>query len=203
MVAFTPNFNLPYAQPADPADVPLRMQELAEAIDAALHTQELRARPRYMAQFLGTIPNIVPGTSTLGPLTWQTTDFNTFYPDFFPQPAVGPLTDPSTIALPVNLPGFWFIFGSVQIPSTPAAANIDELGCEILINGTSSPQRCRSSTHETQTAGDPTHLIDAAAGVLLNPGDTVGLRAFVRRTSGAAAVTFGRRSLTLLRMTQS
>jgi hypothetical protein len=203
MVALTPNFQLPYAQSTDPADIPLRMQELAEAIDTKLHAQELRARPRYMAQFLGTVPNVIAGTATLGSLTWQTTDFNTFYPDFFPQPAVGPLTDPSTTALAVNLPGFWFIFGSVQVPSTVASANIDELGCEILVNGSASPQRCRSSTHETTTANDPTHLVDASAGVLLAPGDTVGLRAIARRSSGNAPVTFGRRSITLLRMTQS
>lgn len=203
MVAFTPNFQLPYAQSTDPADIPLRMQALAEAIDTKLKIQELRARPRYMAQFLGTVPNVIAGTVTLGSLTWQTTDFNTFYPDFFPQPAVGPLTDPSTTALPVNLNGFWFIFGSVQVPSTAAGANVDELGCEILINGSAAPQQCRSSTHETTTANDPTHLVDASAGVLLNSGDTVGLRAIARRSSGVAPVTFGRRSLTLLRMTQT
>lgn len=204
MTGFTPNFNLPYAQPTDPADVPTYLQLLAEGVAAQLAIQEQRGRPRYMAQFLGTITNTVPGTSTLGTFTWQTTDFNAFYPDFFPVPAVQPIGDDvSTTALKINLPGFWFIFGAVQIPSLPASANVDELGVEILVNGTASPQQCRSSTHETTTAGDPTHLLDASAGVLLTSGDTVGLRGLVRRSSGAAGVSFGRRSITLLRMTQT
>lgn len=201
MTLFTPNFALPYAQSTDPADVPFYLQGLAEGVDTALGTLAVSSRPRYMAQFLGTIPNVIPGTATLGTLTWQTTDFNQKYSDF-PDPAVGPLTDPSTTALTVNFPGFWFVFGSVQIPSTAGSANVDELGCEILLNGTAAPQQCRSSTHETTTAGDPTHLIDASAGIFMSIGDTIGLRAIARRSAGNAPVTFGRRSLTLLRMTQ-
>lgn len=203
MTGFTPNFALPYAQPTDPADVPFYLQALAERTEEVLAGLETQGRPRYMAQFLGTITNTIPGTSTLGTFTWQLTDFNTFYPDFFPQPAVQPLTDSSTNALVVNLPGFWFIFGSVQVNTTVASANIDELGCEILLNGSASPQWCRSSTHETTTGGDPTHLLDASAGILLAPGDTIGLRGFVRRTAGTASASFGRRSITLLRMTQT
>lgn len=203
MPGSTPNFALPYALPVDPADVPFFLQGLAEGVDTALAGLEAQARPRYMAQFLGTIPNVIPGTATLGTFTWQTTDFNTLYPDFFPEPAVGPLTDASTTALKVNLPGFWFIFASVQVPSTAASANVDELGCEILLNGSAAPQQCRSSTHETTTAGDPTHLIDASAGILIAPGDTIGLRGIARRSAGNAPVTFSRRSITLLRMTQT
>lgn len=203
MTGFTPNFSLPYAQPGDPADVPFYLQSLAERTEEELAALEGQGRPRYMAQFLGTITNTIPGTSTLGTFTWQLTDFNTFYPDFFPQPAVETLTDASTTQLTVNLPGFWFIFGSVQVPSTAASSNVDELGCEILINGSASPQQCRSSTHETTTSGDPTHLIDVSAGVLLAPGDRVGLRGIARRSAGNAAVSFGRRSITLLRMTQT
>lgn len=204
MPAATPNFALPYAIPGDLADVPTRMQALAEQIERVLIDEERDARPRAMAQFLGTIPNTIPGTSTLGTFTWQTTDFNTPVSWLGAETtAVQPVTDAATNALTVNVDGFWFIFGSVQIPSTVASANIDELGCEILIDGSASPQQCRSSTHETQTAGDPTHLVDASAGVLLSAGSTVGLRGFVRRTSGQAGVTFGRRSITLLRMTLS
>lgn len=203
MTGFTPNFALPYAQPGDAADVPFYLQGLAEGVETALAGLENQSRPRYMAQFLGTVPNVIQGTLTLGTVTWQLTDFNTFYPDFFPLPAVQPLNDATTQALEVNLPGFWWIFGSVQIQSTAASSNIDEIGVEILVNGSAAPQLSRSSTHETTTAGDPTHLLDASAGVLLNPGDTVGLRGLVRRSAGAAEVTFFRRSITLLRMTQT
>lgn len=203
MTGFTPNFTLPYAQPGDPADVPFYLQGLAEGVDTALAGLERQGRPRYMAQALGTVPNVIPGTATLGTFTWQTLDFNVDYPDFFPDPAVLPITDASTTSLTVNLPGFWFIFGNVQIPSTPPGNNVDELGCEILINGTAAPQQCRSSTHDTSTSGDPTHLLDASAGVLLTSGDRVGLRGIARRSSGNAVVTFGRRSLLLLRMTQT
>lgn len=203
MTAFTPNFALPYAQPTDPADVPFYLQGLAEGVEDALSTLELQSRPRYMAQFLGTIPNVIPGTATLGTFTWQLTDFNTFYPDFFPQPAVQPVTDATTQQLVVNLPGFWFIFGSVQVPSTAPTSTVDELGIEILLNGSAAPQQCRSSTHETTTAGDPTHLLDASAGILLAPGDRIGLRGIARRSAGNAEVAFFRRSITLLRMTQT
>lgn len=203
MTGFTPNFALPYAQPTDPADVPFYLQGLAEGVEDALSSLEAQSRPRYMAQFLGTVPNVIPGTALLGTFTWQLTDFNTFYPDFFPEPAIQPVTDASTQNLVVNLPGFWFIFGSVQIQSTAPASNVDEIGVEILHNGSAAPQHCRSSTHETTTAGDPTHLLDTCAGILLAPGDTISLRGIARRSAGNAEVTFYRRSITLLRMTQT
>lgn len=203
MTAFTPNFTLPYAQPGDPADVPFYLEGLATTVDTTLAGLEAQGRPRYMAQVLGTVPNVIPGTATLGTFTWQLTDFNVDYPDFFPSPAIQPITDATTTQITVNLPGFWFIFASVQVPQTAVGGGVDELGCEILINGSASPQLCRSSTHETATAGDPTHLIDASAGALLTSGDRVGLRGIARRSAGNAAVTFGRRSLTLLRMTQT
>ena len=204
MVAFTPNLLLPYAQPTDPADIPLRMQALAEEIDFRLNIQEQRARPRAMAQFLGTVPNIIPGTSQLGVLTWQTTDFNTTIIDAgTTNTAVQPIVDASTTAIRVNWPGLWFVWGAVQISTTVPAANIDELGMEILKNGTVTPQWCRSSTHETQIGDGESHIIDAASGIPLVAGDTIGLRAIVRRSAGTAGVGFGRRSLTLLRMTRS
>lgn len=204
MVALTPNLFLPYAQPTDPADVPERMQALAEQIDNRLGIQEGRARPRAMAQFLGTIPNTIPGTSQLGVLTWQTTDFNTTIVDLgTTNTAVQPIVDASTTQLRVNWPGLWFVFAAAQIPSTAPSANIDELGLEILRNGTVTPQWCRSSTHETQIGDGDSHILDAASGIPLVAGDTIGLRAIVRRSSGSTGATFGRRSITLLRMTRS
>lgn len=204
MPGTTPNYAFPYPLPADPADMPEALRTLAEAIDGNLRFWEDRARPRYMAQFLGTIPNTIPGTSTLGSFTWQITDFNTSMPNApFPDPAVQPVVDPATFELTVNFPGFWFVFASVQANQTTPAMNIAELGVEFLKNGSASPQQSRSSTHNVTAAGDPTHTLDASAGMFLAAGDRVGFRGIVRRSAGASPVTFGNRSITLLRMTLS
>jgi hypothetical protein len=202
MTGFTPNYAIPYAQPTDPADVPFYLEGLAVQVDEVLADLELQARARPMAQFLGTIPNTLPGTATLGTLTWQLTDFNTPGP-IAGVPAVVPINDASTTALQVNYAGFWYIFGTVQAQNTVPAANIDSLGTEILHNGIATPANSRSNTHDTTNSFDPTVIIDASCGIFLNAGDTVGLRGLVDRASGAASATFGRRSITMLRMTQS
>jgi hypothetical protein len=203
MPAFTPNQLYPYSIPADPADVPGALQDLAEAVDTSLAGYEQLARGRAMAQFLGTVNNTIPGTALRGTFTWQLTDFNT--------PAVGmtgdvlavePFTDAATTALKVQHDGFWFIFATVQARSVPASANIDELGVEILKNN-SSVTNCRSGTHDVTLTAEPTFTIDASVGLPLVAGDTISFRGLVRRISGASSVTFGRRSITLLRMTRS
>lgn len=202
MTGFTPNYTIPYAQPTDPADVPFYLEGLATRVEEVLAGLELQARPRPMAQFLGTIPNTLIGTATLGTLTWQLTDFNTDGPTVG-TPAVVPINDASTTALRVNYAGFWYIFGTVQAQNTVPSANIDSLGTEILHNGTATPANSRSNTHDTTNSADPTVIIDAACGLFLNAGDTVGLRGLVDRASGTASATFGPRSITLLRMTQT
>ena len=202
MTGFTPNYTIPYAQPTDPAEVHTYLELLAKRVDVVLNGLEGLGRPRPMAQFLGTIPNTLIGTATLGTFTWQMTEFNTIGPTF-DQPAVVPINDASATALKVNYPGFWWIFGTVQVQNTAPAANIDEIGTELLKNGVATPAWSRSSTHDVTNPNDPTFIIDACAGMPLVAGDTVGLRGIVNRTSGTAGVTFGRRSITMLRMTQS
>lgn len=203
MVAFTPNLNFPYAQPTDPADVPLRLQEFAEAVDASLGALEDAARPRAMAQFLGTVTNTIPGTATSGTFTWQLTDFNT--EPFFAgnTPAVVPVTDASTTQLTVNWPGFWYVSSSVQIASMGAGSGVDMIGIDILVNGLSTPFNARTVTHDVVFAADGTHVLDVSTGLLLAAGDKVSVRGVVGRSSGSAPVRFERRSITLLRMTQS
>ncbi|MFJ8301610.1 hypothetical protein ACIQ9R_37675 [Streptomyces sp. NPDC094447] len=198
MPALTPNQALPYSIPGDPADVPMAMKNLAERIDVVLDDLEQQAQPRHMAQFLGTVNNTLAGTAASGAMTWQLTDFNTSRDGV---QAVAPFTDPATTALTVNRGGFWFIYGTVQANTVPTSANIDELGVEILRNGLATPTLCRHGSHDTTITGVSTFLIDASTGLYLDPGDTVGLRALVRRSSGASSATFGRRSITLLRMT--
>jgi hypothetical protein len=203
MVAFTPNLSFPYAQPTDPADVPLRLEEFAEAVDSSLGALEDRARPRAMAQFLGTVTNTIPGTATSGTFTWQLTDYNT--EPFFPgnTPALVPVTDASTTQLTVNWPGFWYVSSSVQIASMGTGSGVDMIGIDILVNGLSSPFNARSVTHDVVFAADGTHVLDVSTGLLLAAGDRVSVRGVVGRSSGSAAVRFERRSITLLRMTQS
>lgn len=204
MPGFTPNFLLPYSVPGDPANVPAALQNLAEAVESTVSFLSESARPRAMAQFLGTITNTIPGTALSGTFTWQLTDFNTFAPTVTePMPAVQPINDAATTALTVNHDGFWFIFGTVQAQTTAPAANIDELAVELLKNGSATPPWSRSGSHDTTTAGVSTFTLDVAAGMPLLAGDTVGLRGLVRRSAGAAAVSFGSRSITLLRMTLS
>lgn len=202
MTGFTPNYSIPYAQPTDPAEVHTYLELLAKRVDTVLNSLEEFGRPRPMAQFLGTIPNTLIGTATLGTFTWQLTDFNTPGSPFN-EPAVVPIVDASTTALQVNYTGFWWIFGTVQVQNTVPAANIDELGTELLKNGVATPAWSRSSTHDVTNPNDPTFVLDACAGMPLVAGDTVGLRGLVNRTSGTASATFGRRSITLLRMTQT
>jgi hypothetical protein len=206
MPGFTPNFTFPYPLPADPADVPTALKDLAESIDFNLGQLENLLKPRTMAQFRGTVPNTLSGTAIAGSLTWQLTDFNTVGSAFVPNgavTAVQPIVDASTNAITVNHDGFWWIFGSAQAQSQVVAANIDELGVEILHNGNATPAHSRSGTHNTVNATDPTIVVDACAGIPLLAGDTVGLRGLVRRASGAAEVRFLNRSITLLRMTTS
>lgn len=205
MTGFTPNYSIPYPQPTDTVDVPRDLQALAERVETVLNEFETGqgflpfVGPRFMAQFLGTIPNTLIGTATLGTFTWQLTDFNTSASVLFP-PAVEPINDASTTALRVNYTGFWWIFGTVQVQNTAPAANIDEIGTELLKNGIATPAQSRSSTHDVTNPNDPTFIIDASAGMFLTAGETVGLRGIVNRTSGTAGVTFGRRSITMLRM---
>ncbi|MER5705979.1 hypothetical protein [Streptomyces sp. NPDC002122] len=206
MPGFTPNFTFPYSLPADPADVPTAMKDLAESIDFNLGQLENLLKPRTMAQFRGTVPNTLSGTAIAGSLTWQLTDFNTVGSEFVPngaQTAVQPIVDASTNAITVNHDGLWWIFGTAQAQSQVAAANIDELGVEILHNGGATPANSRSGTHNTVNAVDPTIVVDASCVIPLLAGDTVGLRGLVRRASGAATATFLSRSITLLRMTTS
>jgi len=204
MPGLTPNFFLRYPLPADPADVPGALQALAEDVEGTLTQLAAEAQPRAMAQFLGTITNTIPGTALSGTFTWQLTDFNTYAPTVTePMPAVQPINDASTTALTVNHDGFWFIFGTVQANTTAPAANIDELAVELLKNGSATPPWSRSGSHDTTTAGVSTFTLDVAAGMPLLAGDTVGLRGLVRRSAGSAAVSFGSRSITLLRMTLS
>jgi len=206
MPGFTPNFSFPYPLPADPADVPTALKDLAESIELNLSQTDDLSKPRGMAQFLGNVPNTLAGTAIAGSLTWQITNFNTVVSQFVPNgafPAVQPITDASTNALTVNHDGFWFVFGTAQAQSQVVAANIDELGVEILRNGNATPANSRSGTHNTVNASDPTIVVDAAAGIPLTIGETSGLRGLVRRSSGAASVQFLNRSITLLRMTTS
>ncbi|MZE53828.1 hypothetical protein GTY86_35505 [Streptomyces sp. SID5770] len=202
----TPNQGYPYPAPADPNDVPGVLQALAESIDTNLAVQAGRVRPRAMAQFLGTVNNVIPGTALQGSLTWQLTDFNTVAYDPVQQadtPAVRPFTDAATTALRVQHAGFWFIYGTVQCRSVPTSANLDELGMEILRNGSATPANSRSGSHDVNLTAEPTFLIDAACGLPLAAGDTISLRGLVRRSSGTSSAVFGRRSITLLRMTES
>ncbi|MEU7074747.1 hypothetical protein AB0B30_32430 [Streptomyces narbonensis] len=204
MTSFTPNQFIPYSDPTDPTDIPNALKDAAEQIDFSLGVQEDRGRPRAMAQVLGTITNAIPGVMASGNLTWQTIDFNTVdVTASTPTNAIQPLISNTTTAITVNRPGFWFIYGTVQAMTTVPAANIDELGLEILLNNSATPTNCRHGSHDTTTSGVSSFLIDASCGLLLTSGDTIGLRALVRRASGAETVFFGRRSLTLLRMTLS
>lgn len=201
----TPFFGFPYPAAGDPNDIPGDLQAFAETVDSALSFLEGLSRPRHMAQVLGSVTNTIPGTATQGTVTWQTTDFNTSWPEpYSTDPAIVPFTDAATTGIQVNHPGFWFIFASIQARTVAPAANIDELALELLLNGSATPPISRSGSHDvTNTAQDSTFLLDASSGLLLAAGDIIGVRAQVRRSSGTSAVSFGRRSLTLLRMTQS
>lgn len=65
MPAFTPNRNYPYSLPTDPADVPISLQDLAEAIDLDLRNVEDQVLARPFAQVSGTTPQKVqPNVST-------------------------------------------------------------------------------------------------------------------------------------------
>lgn len=205
MPANTPNFGFTYPLPADPNDVPANLELFANQVEGALFALESYSRPRHMAQVLGSVTNTIPGTATQGTVTWQTTDFNTAWEEpIGTEPAIVPFTDAATTNITVNWPGYWFIFASIQARTVAPAANIDELALELLLNGSATPPISRSGSHDvTNTSQDSTFLLDVASGLLLAQGDSIAVRAMVRRSAGTSAVSFGRRSLTLLRMTQS
>lgn len=199
MVAFTPTQNYPYAQPTDPADVPERLQAFAERVDENQVGWRRLAAPRYMAQFFGNVPNIIPGTGTNGTLTWQLTDFNTLR-FLSPDPGIEPLTSTNTTDLTATFTGagHWFVTCSVQIATSPAT--IDMMGIELLVNGAVASSSTASLTHDTVFAADGTHTVDISTGVSLSGGDRVSIRGRVGRASGTAPAQFLNRSITLLRM---
>lgn len=204
MVAFTPNRNYPYAQPTDPADVPERLQAFAEAVDFDLRDLEIQGQPRNMAQFLGNIPNTIPGTATSGTLTWQLTDFNTRrIGTGFPEYSVVPVTDASTTALIVNHTGFWYVSCSAQLQTSVTGSGVDLVGLELMQNAIVVNTNPTTLTHDVTFATDITHTLDVSGGLFLTAGDSVSVRGRVGRSSGTAPVRFLNRSITLMRMTQS
>lgn len=208
-MAVTPNRAYLYPTPADPTDVPFYMQGLAEGLDRDLNALNFITRPRPMAQIAGTVTNTVPGTAVQGTLTWQLTDYNTR--SWVGPPsnlangatAIVPVTGVNTQLLTVNYTGFWYLFANCQLETTNPAAGIDMAGVELVISTGGGTVVGRKTVHDTSFIGDLTHIIDVSAGVRLTAGTQVSLRAVVGRSSGSNPYSFGRRSITLMRMTET
>lgn len=208
MPATTPR-GYPYPLPADPTDVAGDIERFALAVDDDTKALDYIAGPRAMAQFVGTVSNTIPGTATSGTLTWQLTDFNTLnrHPaDLFGPPdttAFQPVTGVNTTQLHANFFGIYQVMAQVQIQSSPSGAGIDMIGVE-LVDWTGGVL-ARDTTHDVTFAADGTRMIDVSTLVripapAISGGNGVSLRGVLGRSSGAAGVTFLRRSITFLRM---
>lgn len=194
MPAFTVNRNYPYSVPGDPADVPQALQDLAEAVDTDLTALEALVGPRPMARVRGTTPISVIGSGlTSVQLNMELVDFNV-------GGAIAPLVNGTVQIL---LPGHWFIFATVVIPSAPPAGNFDYIGAAIIDQANNDVGKV--STPTNPPLSELQRNLDTGGSISVTPGvsDTVFLRGNVQRSAGSAEYRFRDRSLTLIRMTES
>lgn len=201
MPAFTVNRGYPYSIPADaPADVPVALQSLAEAVEADLQSIEgsVPTLVRPIARLRGTTPQIVTTGSTFKDLQFDTVEFNL-------GGALAAGHDPASIIVTPILPGFWMAIGSVTY-QTSGSSPLNEIGCMLRggVLGNASISLAEQNTHVQPPLSDSVRNFHVAAGQFCDGSTTAfRLRVYINRASGTAPYTFLDHSLTIFRMTQT
>lgn len=200
MPGTTPNRGYPYATAGDPTDIPGDIQRLAEAIDADLYTltQNIPLRPALRLRGTNAIvANTQTPLNTGEELPFDIEDFNTGLPYTTQQATV--VNEGFTFIVRPQLPGFYWIVGTVSIPRPTTGTSRNMMAVEIDKN---TSLIARGSNHLQPSASDGIRTGSCRTGVNLN-GSTDGIR--LRFSSGVAAggldqYTITERTLTLVRM---
>lgn len=198
MPANTPR-GYPYPLPADPADIPQSLEDLALAVDldAEAVSQTIGRRPAF--RLAGTspvsLPLFVPSPSAIdtGVLSFDRVDMNV-------GGALAPLDGSATRIMPA-LPGFWWVQAIMNIPRA-GSTNLDEVGLSLQ---TETATLVRANTHRMPPASDGSNNLVVTTGVFLDgTTDLLSLWVNINKT----ATTFGsytirQRYMLAVRMTES
>jgi hypothetical protein len=159
MPATTPR-GYPYSLPADPADVPQAIEDLAEAIDPDVQARADSVSPREVFRLSST--TIVSFSSTFLFTSNQVMPFDVV--DANVGGGIAAFSTPTTRIVP-RLPGFWWFQGSITFPRA-SASNRDLYGVTLRQNGTVTLGR--AATHIRPPAGDGSNNITCTAGTYFN-----------------------------------
>lgn len=208
MPAFTANRGYPYSVPTDPADVPAALQALAEAIDddVCALTASVTGRPSSRFRGTGTFASLTTSLgSTVGTrrLPFDTIDFNDV-------PCTMQSMEVGFRLIKPDVPGFYAVVGTVDVPVLTLAATIAQMRVEVRRCSTAAP-----GADGTVLGGSTFHFaVDAADRNVRR--FSVGTGSFMNGTTDAFSVEFfadttpdvpeyiiNERTLTVLRMTTS
>lgn len=159
MPAFTLR-GYPYSLPADPADVPQAIQDLAEAIDPDVQARADSVGPREVFRLTGTAPISFSSTfpfSSTRVMTFENVEANVGN-------GLVPFSTPTERIVP-TLPGFWWFEGGITFPRA-SGANRDLYGVTLRQNG--SVTLARNATHIRPPASDGSNNLSCAAGTYFN-----------------------------------
>lgn len=158
MPAFTPR-GYPYSLPADPADVPEAIQDLAEAIDPDVQARAdsvgSRAVFRLSSTTIVQFPSIFSTTMNI-PLPFDIIDAQVGSP-------LAQFNGP-TYRITPRLPGFWWLQGSITYPR--AGASKDLYGVTLRQNG--NVTLGRQSSHISIPTTDGSKNLTCTAGAFFN-----------------------------------
>lgn len=189
----------PYPLPADLADVPQALEDLALAVDGDVNAvaQTISARPAFrLAGTIGrALPLIVPS-----PSGFDSVQLSFDRVDAVTGGALVPLTGPTNAIVPA-LPGFWWIQVIANFPRANGA-NINDFGLSLE---TATETIVRANTHVLPPASDGANNLVCTTGRFFN-GTTDYVRA--RFNINKTAVTLGSyvvgpRYMFAVRMTES
>lgn len=209
MPANTPNRAYTYSLPADPADVPAALQELAQDIDTDVCNLLNTTTIRPSSKFRGTGSFASQTPSALGPtvgtvrVPFNTTDFNNVTCTMQSQEVGNRLIKP-------DVPGFYMVLATLDVPILTLSTAVQLMLLEVRKCDTTAPTVAGSllgmSSHH-----DLVSFVDRGVRRF-----TVGTTAFMDGVDDAFSLEFtadtnpdvaeyivGERSMTILRMTTS
>ncbi|HEX6518288.1 MAG TPA: hypothetical protein VF049_22195 [Nocardioidaceae bacterium] len=186
----TPNRAYPYPAPSDPNDVPGDLEAFARAVDADLTALAVRAGARPQARV--SAQTTVSATGEVVVLPWESVDYNV-------RDAIRPLSG-SGGEVVINQPGFYYLFADFDYQSI--SNTHDYVGARLqAFNGIFSSTIAEVATPFV-TLAQGTRNMDLSGMHPFNAGHRVSLFGLMDQTVPQPSL-FGRRSLTLLRMTET
>lgn len=207
MPAFTVNRLYPYSLATDPADVPVALQSLAEAIDADVCALTAGVTGRPVAQFRGTGPYSSFVTSVPGfprSLPFDSEEFDTANVTMQSQEPVNRLIFPEE-------PGFYFAVATVQVPALTVSGSVAVMADINIAKGDiTSPAtpriRLAGASHNLAVGPDDRNIrnFTCSTGMFMNgTTDAFCVTFFADTTPDVTEYVIAERTLTLLRMTMS